>query len=252
MDRLIGKALLEVHKDKQSMSMPAMGQTQTMAQQSNKSDIRQRIVFKQDVVKKVINLKDLAHSRQTSKHIADLDGEARANKGLQTEVSTVSNFSRQTPKQESKMDVEESDGQTTLFLRNLPDNFRDQRQVGDLLPRDVRIAGLRVDNGTAEMYFRSKAEAERARGILIHKLDCLNQTKIQGRAIKAQLLDNLNDSLKHHKGDLYKKSAPKVNYREKPERNEISKQNSSMESARSEDDKPAGKGSILQRIKRHR
>lgn len=65
MDRFIGKALLEVHKDKQSMPKPSM--TVMQASDHNRNDIRHRVVLKQETTKKIINLKELAQSRQTSK-----------------------------------------------------------------------------------------------------------------------------------------------------------------------------------------
>ena len=64
MDRLIGKALLEVHSDKQSMARPAMPVMQAV--DAKKSDIRARVVFKQEANKKIVNLKELAQSRHTS------------------------------------------------------------------------------------------------------------------------------------------------------------------------------------------
>lgn len=65
MDRFIGKALLQVHSDKEALKNKPIP-TPRAPIGERKPDIRNRIVFKQDTNKKIVAIKELAHVRPTS------------------------------------------------------------------------------------------------------------------------------------------------------------------------------------------
>ena len=65
MDKFIGKALLQVHSDKEALKNKPIP-TPRAPIGERKADIRNRIVFKQDTNKKIISLKERAQGRPTS------------------------------------------------------------------------------------------------------------------------------------------------------------------------------------------
>lgn len=124
--------------------------------------------------------------------------------------------------------------------------------MSDLLPREISLSGMRIDNGSAELFFYSKDDAEKAQSIFLNYSGSLNQTKIQGRSLKAQLLDNLNDGLKLHKGDQYKQNVKKSQPDHQRSTQMMIEHSESEASSREERPNEVGKPSILKRIKKNR
>lgn len=252
MEKFIGKALLQVHSDKDGLKNKPLPSLAQPASLNHKHDIRNRIVFKQNVNSKVVHHLQQAGEKMTSMFgLMTPDADIRLSKDRRQAVTVVEGAKIKLKYEDPGQSRREKDGPqadqvVTLFVRNLPDNYRNQRQVCDLLPSKLVISGMRIDtDGTAEVYFCSRADAEQAESSLDFTTDSLNQTKIQGRTVKAHIVDDLNRNLVNHRQEQFRKTS-RVEERRSIETDSDDEETHSRESVEQE------KQSIFKRIRKVR
>mmetsp|Transcript_34970 Transcript_34970/g.31518 ORF Transcript_34970/g.31518 Transcript_34970/m.31518 type:complete len:92 (+) Transcript_34970:417-692(+) len=83
---------------------------------------------------------------------------------------------------------------TTVFIRNLPGQC-DSSDIKAWLRDDPEIAGIRIDNGTAEVRFHNRESAQDA-------AEVLNGKTVLGNKLKAAIVGELNASLYNRRPSL--------------------------------------------------
>lgn len=84
---------------------------------------------------------------------------------------------RQKKQEKPRVEPKEDEEETTLIVENLPREFRDLWQVADLLPREVKLTGMRYRKDRTELYFSSRGHAKQA-------AQNLEGTKVHGKRLK--------------------------------------------------------------------